>query len=259
MGSVSRRTAPHDRAAADTSDIKAAVARAAQLGRREDTHLVHVGAAEIALLKACGGAGTINPRTGLQEFLLGSTGGGSYGSGSTRASAGWGGMSEKPGGKGAGGDRGQHNLPRGVTPMDQPKPLGATPYVEGASVGRITRSVLTSPLMAGARVIAQGILGKDPFGDDEDGVQRGWSASPDLEGRPVRGTGLSMLGAGAGNLASPAGAARGPSAAAAPPVPAAGDDYADVALEDRATPPPRKRTGVDEDLSSTLMQMVMSL
>jgi hypothetical protein len=40
----------------------------AQMGRRGDTQLAHVTKGEMALLKALGGAGTRNPKTGLPEF-----------------------------------------------------------------------------------------------------------------------------------------------------------------------------------------------
>ena len=41
----------------------------ASLGRNGDTMLAHVTPAEMRMLKAKGGAGTINPRTGLPEFF----------------------------------------------------------------------------------------------------------------------------------------------------------------------------------------------
>lgn len=40
-------------------------------GRYGDTDLVHVNPQEKAMLKAMGGAGTINPNTGLEEYFLG--------------------------------------------------------------------------------------------------------------------------------------------------------------------------------------------
>ena len=40
-------------------------------GRFGDTDLVHVNPQEKAMLKAMGGAGTINPNTGLEEYFLG--------------------------------------------------------------------------------------------------------------------------------------------------------------------------------------------
>ncbi len=42
----------------------------AAMGDGGDTALAHVNEKEVALLKAHGGAGTINPRTGLIEFKV---------------------------------------------------------------------------------------------------------------------------------------------------------------------------------------------
>jgi hypothetical protein len=57
--------------------IKHLYADIAAMGDGGDTALAHVNLTEIALLKAHGGAGTINPRTGLVEFKGGKGGGGS--------------------------------------------------------------------------------------------------------------------------------------------------------------------------------------
>jgi len=56
--------------------IKHLYADIAAMGDGGDTALAHVNSMEVALLKAHGGAGTINPRTGLVEFK-GKGGGGS--------------------------------------------------------------------------------------------------------------------------------------------------------------------------------------
>ena len=56
--------------------IKHLYADIASMGDDGDTALAHVNTAEVALLKSHGGAGTINPRTGLVEFK-GKGGGGS--------------------------------------------------------------------------------------------------------------------------------------------------------------------------------------
>ena len=56
--------------------IKHLYADVAGMGDGGDTELAHVNLKEVALLKAHGGAGTINPRTGLVEFK-GKGGGGS--------------------------------------------------------------------------------------------------------------------------------------------------------------------------------------
>jgi hypothetical protein len=55
--------------------IKHLYADIAAMGDGGDTALAHVNLTEIALLKAHGGAGTINPRTGLVEFKGGKGGG----------------------------------------------------------------------------------------------------------------------------------------------------------------------------------------
>ena len=46
------------------------MSRLAKLGRFGDTELVHVNKEEAALLRARGGSGTINPKTGLHEFFV---------------------------------------------------------------------------------------------------------------------------------------------------------------------------------------------
>jgi len=44
----------------------------AKYGRRGDTMIAHINPNEAAMLKRMGGAGTINPMTGLPEFYYGS-------------------------------------------------------------------------------------------------------------------------------------------------------------------------------------------
>jgi hypothetical protein len=56
--------------------IKHLYADIAAMGDGGDTALAHVNTTEVALLKAHGGAGTINPRTGLVEFKGKGGGGG---------------------------------------------------------------------------------------------------------------------------------------------------------------------------------------
>ena len=48
----------------------------AKEGRKGDTELAHINKWESRLLKLCGGAGSINPNTGLKEYLGGGGGGG---------------------------------------------------------------------------------------------------------------------------------------------------------------------------------------
>ena len=70
-------------------DLLAAPAQSiARQGRRGDTQLAHVNPEEAAMLKARGGSGTINPRTGLREFFWGGDAdGGNYpGSGNDSSS-----------------------------------------------------------------------------------------------------------------------------------------------------------------------------
>lgn len=52
--------------------IAEAVKTVAAQGRRGDTMLAHINPQEAALLKSLGGSGTINPKTGLHEYGLGS-------------------------------------------------------------------------------------------------------------------------------------------------------------------------------------------
>jgi hypothetical protein len=60
-------------------EVRKFMQKAAKKGRRgadgvKDDRLVHVNAAEERLLKAAGGAGTINPATGLREYKYGGAG-----------------------------------------------------------------------------------------------------------------------------------------------------------------------------------------
>jgi hypothetical protein len=52
----------------DTSDLKKIAQRLAQKGRGGDSMLVHITPKEAGMLKEAGGAGSINPDTGLMEF-----------------------------------------------------------------------------------------------------------------------------------------------------------------------------------------------
>ena len=63
--------------------IKHLYADIAEMGDGGDTELAHVNLKEVAILKAHGGAGTLNPRTGLVEFK-GKGGGGGGGEGTTK-------------------------------------------------------------------------------------------------------------------------------------------------------------------------------
>lgn len=52
----------------ETSDLKSIAAMLAGKGRGGDTMLAHITPKEVSLLKEAGGAGTVNPETGLLEF-----------------------------------------------------------------------------------------------------------------------------------------------------------------------------------------------
>jgi len=52
----------------ETSDLKSIAKTLANKGRGGDTILAHITPKEVKILKAAGGAGTINPDTGLMEF-----------------------------------------------------------------------------------------------------------------------------------------------------------------------------------------------
>ena len=62
-------------AAKSSKSLKTTLQAAQKLGRGKDTILAHITPEEAALLKARGGSGTINPRTGLREYYDVSTGG----------------------------------------------------------------------------------------------------------------------------------------------------------------------------------------
>ena len=55
----------------ETSDLKSIAKMLADRGRGGDTILAHITPKEVKILKAAGGAGTVNPETGLMEFYDG--------------------------------------------------------------------------------------------------------------------------------------------------------------------------------------------
>lgn len=71
----------------------------ARLGNRGDTMLAHINPAEALVLKRLGGAGTLNPKTGLRQFYPGAGGAGGMGLGGSGGEAG-----SDPGGRGNGGN-----------------------------------------------------------------------------------------------------------------------------------------------------------
>jgi hypothetical protein len=86
------------------------------------------------------------------------------------------------------------NLPTGVTPLNKPKPMGATPFVEGADMlgigarifGGIPGAVMSGLTQAlGGEDTTESLLG------DHLGKQTGWSADPSMtpgRDRAQRGT-----------------------------------------------------------------------
>ncbi len=60
-------------------NLREAAAKLQQYGRNGDTMLAHITPEEAGLLKRLGGSGTINPKTGLPEYFLGSVVGGLIG------------------------------------------------------------------------------------------------------------------------------------------------------------------------------------
>lgn len=90
----------------------AEIERLKRAGRGPDTELIHAMPSELRLLKAHGGSGTINPRTGLPEFFGNEGGGGGYsGSRETRTSG-------SPGRSGNTGGKDPHP---GFDRLNQPK------------------------------------------------------------------------------------------------------------------------------------------
>lgn len=75
-------------------------ARLAEAGRRGDKVIAHITPEEAALLKARGGAGTVNPRTGLLEFYDSSYDGGGQGNQNDSIGGGGGFASDSRGGGG---------------------------------------------------------------------------------------------------------------------------------------------------------------
>jgi hypothetical protein len=59
------------RSGGEVGGLKAAAQQLQSMGRGGDTMLAHITPQEAGLLKAMGGSGTINPKTGLREFMTG--------------------------------------------------------------------------------------------------------------------------------------------------------------------------------------------
>jgi len=88
----------------------------------------------------------------------------------------------------------QKNLPTGVTPLTKPKPMGATPYVEGADPIGIGARVVFGIGGAVKSALTQALTGEDPTQSmlgEHLGKQTGWSADPSMtpgRDRAQRGT-----------------------------------------------------------------------
>ena len=125
--------------------IAEAVRKVAAQGRDGDTMLAHINPQEAALLKAHGGSGTINPRTGLREYRFGISIGG------VGVSIGGGGISlDTPAGSISTGDvlnAGADIVKGGVNAaVDVLKPVATLAKSTLSPVIDMTKSVLASPI-----------------------------------------------------------------------------------------------------------------
>jgi hypothetical protein len=133
----------------------------------------------------------------------------------------------------------QKNLPTGVTPMTAPKPMGATPYVEGADIFGVGARFLGGIGGAVTSALGQALTGEDPTESmlgEHLGLQTGWSADPSMtpgRDRAQRGT-TKRESFDQTSLGSTSSAASGDAAAR----PAAGDveNFSDIQMADRRKP-----------------------
>jgi hypothetical protein len=132
----------------------------------------------------------------------------------------------------------KRNLPTGVTPLSEPKPMGATPYVEGADwLGKAARFLGGIGGAVGS-ALTQGITGEDPtqsmFGEHL-GKQTGWSADPSMTpGRDRAQRGTSRESFDQTTIGSATSTAGGDEAGKAAPLPT--DDFSDIQMNDRRKP-----------------------
>lgn len=86
----------------NAKDLRTAASKLDDHGRGGDTLIAHINPREAALLKALGGSGTINPKTGLLEFEDGSASDGGAGGGGGDGGGGYGGGGDSSDTSGAG-------------------------------------------------------------------------------------------------------------------------------------------------------------
>jgi hypothetical protein len=152
--------------------VKRALAEAAKKGRGGDDRIVHINPQEEQLLKAAGGAGTVNPDTGLKEFKYG---GNVSEGGKKQGAADAGGQGPNAGGGGSnGGNQG------GMSPslLDSKYPGARNKKVRQyedswsnlAKVGTIAGSLLAGPAATAAKLGLDALSGDlslegmlDPF------------------------------------------------------------------------------------------------
>jgi hypothetical protein len=88
----------------------------------------------------------------------------------------------------------EKHLPTGVTPLTEPKPMGATPYVEGADPIGVAARFLGGIGGGVMSALGLGLAGEDPTESmlgESLGKQTGWSADPSMtpgRDRAQRGT-----------------------------------------------------------------------
>lgn len=131
----------------------------------------------------------------------------------------------------------QKNLPTGVTPLSAPKPMGATPYVEGADWVGIGARILGGIGGAVGSALTQGLTGEDTTQSmlgEHLGKQVGWSADPSMTpGRDRAQRGAKRESFDQPTLGS---ATSTPSDESKTPAPAPTDEYSDIQMTDRRKP-----------------------
>ena len=132
----------------------------------------------------------------------------------------------------------QKNLPTGVTPLTEPKPMGATPYVEGADwLGKGAR-ILGGIGSAAVSALGQALTGEDPTESmlgEHLGKQVGWSADPSMTpGRDRGQRGSKRESFDQTTLGSATSTARDDGGAK--PTPQDSENFSDIQLADRRKP-----------------------